>query len=412
MAKAKIITGLDIGSSSLKALMATKGPEEENLEVLGQIEVPSFGVRRGVVVNVERVAKDIEEILSQLQNETGQKINEVYVNLGGSHIFSLPSHGTVVVSRADQKISKEDINRVIQAAQTFSLPSNKEILEVFPKEFIVDNQRQIKEPLDMEGIRLEVEVLALCAFSPYIKNLISSVLNAGFRISDIVPSPLASAAAVLSPQQKELGVCLIDIGGGTTSFALYQEGDLIHLAVFPIGSGHITSDLAVGLRTDINIAEQIKKEFGRCIFKGGKRKEKIELPQNSGETEPLVFSHKMLVDIIEARVSEIFDLVQKEIKKVSPQGWLPAGLVLTGGGAKLPKIVEFAKKELKLPAKIGWPRDWKGLEKDPAWSGVCGLILEGMKDLEMGRMISVNWEPFWGERVKAKLKKIFKIFIP
>ncbi|PIS17510.1 MAG: cell division protein FtsA [Candidatus Nealsonbacteria bacterium CG09_land_8_20_14_0_10_42_14] len=408
MAKNNIITGLDIGTSSVKALSAVPKPDSQDLEVLGCVQVPSFGVRRGVVVKVDEVVKNIVQALSQLQEEVGQKIEDVYTNIGGSHIFSTPSRGTVIVSRADQRISEEDVHRVIQAAQAFSLPSNQEILDIFPQEYIIDSQGQIKEPLDMQGLRLEVKVLALCAFSPYLKNLTSVVLNAGFQISDIIPSSLASSYAVLTPQQKELGVCLVDIGAGTTDLAIYEEGDLVHLAVFPIGSEHITHDLAVGLKTDIEIAEQIKKEFGSCILKGGNKKERVEAPGGQNDGEPLTFYHRLLVNIIEPRVSEIFGLVQKELKNVLLQKTLPAGIVLTGGGAKLPKIVELAKKELKLPVRIGLTRGMAGLAEDPIWSTVSGLVLSG-RDLAGGEG---RRGPITSRGPVGKFKKIFKIFLP
>ena len=408
MPKNHIITGLDIGTSSIKALAVAKNPKSPDLEILGKIQIPSFGIRRGVVVEVDEVSKRITEGLCQLQEEIGHKIEDVYINVGGSHLFATPSHGTVVVSRADQKISEEDRDRVIQAAQTFPLQLNKEILDIYPIEFIVDNQRQIKNPLGMQGLRLEAEVIALGAFSPFLKNLTATVLNAGFQISDIVPSIIASSRAVLTPQQKELGVCILDMGAGTTDMAIFEEGNLLDVAVFPVGSERITNDLAVGLKTDVEIAEQIKKEFGTCVLKGGNKKERIEPPPGLGNGEPLVFSQKMLVKIIEARVSEIFDLVRQEIKKISPKGLLPAGIVLTGGGVKLPKIVEIAKKELKLPARIGVPQKIEGLDGDPSWSTVAGLVLGGL-DLEE----EVVRTPVFGkDGLATKFKKIFRIFIP
>lgn len=410
MAKNYIITGLDIGTSSIKALAVAKKLDNSGLELLGQVQIPSFGVRRGIVVDTDEVSKKTVEVLSQLQEEIGQKIEDVYINIGGSHIFSTFSRGTVIVSRADQKISEEDKNRVIQAAQTFPLSSNKEILDIFPREFIVDSQGQIKDPLGMRGVRLESEVLALCAFSPFLKNLTSAVLNAGFQISDITPSGLASARAVLTPQQKELGVYLLDIGAGTTDMAVYEEGDLVHAAVFPVGSERITQDLAVGLKTDVEISEQIKREFGTCLLEKGSKKEKITPPQGSVDGEPLIFSHKMLVRIIEARVCEIFNLAQQELKKIPIKGLLPAGVVLTGGGAKLPKIVELAKKDLKLPAKIGVPQGFPGLNGDPAWSTAFGLVLAGM-NLKQGRE-GEGLSFFGNSSFLKKLKNIFKIFIP
>lgn len=373
MAKNHIITGLDIGTHSIKALSAVQKSNAPALEVLGFVEVPSFGVRRGVVYNVDNVSERITEALHQLQESTGQKVEEIYVNIGGSHIFSTLSRGTVIVSRADRRISEEDVNRAVQAAKTFPVPSNNEILETFPKEFVIDGHGKIKNPCDMEGVRLEAEVIALCAFSPYKINLTSAVLAADLQIADIIPSALASSRAVLTPQQKELGVCLLDIGAGTTDFVVFQEGDMVHTAVLPVGSDHITNDLAVGLKIDIELAEQIKKEFGTCVYKGGGKKEKIAT--ENGET--LFFSQKALVGIIEARVGEIFDLARQELKKIAPQCSLPAGVVLTGGGSKLQRIVEFAKKELKLPIRLGLPQNLEGLEKDPSLSAVCGLVLTG-----------------------------------
>lgn len=407
MAKNPIITGVDIGTSEIKALAGIKNPETKTLEILGQVRYPSFGVRRGVVADPDEVSARVSEVLSRLQQELGQKIEDVYINIGGSHIFAASSSGSIVVSRADQRISEEDKNRVIQTAQTFSLPSNKEILNIFPIEFIVDDQGKIKDPLNMQGLRLEVKILALCAFSPFLKNLTTAVLEAGFQISDITPSILASARAVLTPRQKELGVCLLDIGAGTTDMAVYEEGDLIHLAVFPLGSELITHDVAVGLKTDVELAERIKREFGSCILKGGNKKEKVAQVKNQGNSEPLIFTRKMLVKVIEARVSEIFGLVMHELKKNPPKGTLPAGVVLTGGGAMLPKIVELAKKEMKLPVKIGFPEGIAGLDEDPTLSAAAGLILEGM-DLKKDD----GTLPIFSSGLGGKIKKAFKIFIP
>lgn len=403
MAKAKIITGLDVGSYSIKALAVKQKTDSKDLEVLGLIEIPSFGVRKGVVADIDKVSKNITEALNQLQENISQKIEDVHVNIGGSHIFSTLSRGTVIVSKADSSISQEDVDRVLQAAKAFPLPSNSEILEVFPKEFIVDGQDKIKEPCDMQGLKLEAEVLALCVFSPYKKNLTSAVLNADFQISDIIPSSLASSRAVLTPQQKELGVCLLDIGGGTTDLAVFQEGDLVHTAVFPIGSAHITNDLAIGLKAEVELAEQIKREFGTCLAKAGSKKERVETENG----EVLIFSHKMLAGIIEARVSEIFDLTREELKKALSQSLLPAGIVLTGGGAKLPRIIDLAKKELKLPVRIGVQQELDGLEKDSSLSTVCGLVLEAYETNGGHHTPSDLGGGFF-----PKLKKIFKVFLP
>lgn len=408
MAKLQIITGLDIGTNTVKILVVAKKAGESEFEVLFQAQEPTSGVKKGIVINPEEVSKIVQFLANRAKEEIGKKIDSVYINIGGGHIFSTFSHGTVAVSRADQKISEEDIKRVLQAAETFSLPANKEILNAFPKEFIIDGQGGIKEATGLQGVRLEAEVLILAGFSPYLKNLTQSVLNSDLQILDVIPSPLASSAAVLSQRQKELGVALLEIGAGTSGLVIFEDGDLVHLAIFPIGSANITNDIAIGLKTDIEIAERIKIECGSCIVKGGNKKEKIEI----GGEESLVFSQKMLTRIIEARVSEIFKEVQKELKKISKQGLLPAGVVLVGGGVKLPKIVELAKKELKLPCRIGKPQFFPALESDPGFSTVCGLIagsldLEELKGGHAGSRFSIT-----DGGIGNKIKKIFKNFVP
>lgn len=397
MAK-KFITALDIGTSAIKVLGAFK--KEEELEVAFQDEEKSSGVRRGIIVNTDEVSNILKNVFLKIKEETGRKIDSVFVNIDGVHLFSTPSHGVVAVSRADQKISEEDIQRVLQAAQTFSLSSNKEILEVIPREFIVDEEKGIKDPLGLQGVRLEVESLALGGFSPYIRNLEKAVLNSGLQISDIIPSPIAAARSSLTQKQKELGVALIDIGAGTTGLTVFEEGNLIHLVVLPIGSANITNDIAIGLKTDIEIAERIKIEFGSCLFRGKDKKEKIDV----GEEEPLIFSLYSLSKIIEARVSEIFSEVNKELKKISKEKLLPAGVVLTGGGAKMPKIADLAKKELKLPAKIGRPKGVPGID-DPSLSTLCGLALEGAE-------LEGEAKSELGRGIGSKIKRIFKIFLP
>jgi len=410
MARGQVIAALDIGTGSIKILAAQIKKRTQELEILGLVQTPSFGLRRGVVINPEETSKAIESALEEFHNLTGQKIDSVYTNIGGNHIFTTISKGVVAVSRADQKISPEDIDRVLQAAQTFSLPSNKEIIEVVPREFVVDGEKGIKEPLGLQGIRLEAEISALCGFAPYIKNLTNAVLNAGLEIDDLIVSPLASAKSVLKPRQRELGVCLIDIGAGTTGMAIFDEGSLIHTTIFPVGSGHITNDIAIGLKTDIDTAEKIKLDFGSCPVREKRKKgrsshqkkrERIELI----EGEPLTFSQKTLNEIIEARISEIFELVNKELKKVSRQGKLPAGVVLTGGGAKLPKVSDLARRELKLSCQIGYPQGILGLEEDPSLAVVSGLILRSV-DSEEKKLHSI------GGGIGSRIKRIFRIFIP
>lgn len=404
------MTGLDIGTNTIKALVIERKNKE--WEVLSYKKIPSFGLRKGSVVNAEEVAKNIQLLMSDVQKDVSRKINSVFVNIGGSHLYTTPSDGIISVSRANQIISQEDIDRVLQATRAVNIPQNEEVLDVFPREFIIDDQKGIKQPLSLKGVRLEVKVLLLCVFSPYFINLTQSVLNSKLHIDDVVPSPLAAAEAVLTPQQKELGVALVDIGAATISIAVFEEGELIHLAVFPIGSANITNDIAIGLKTEIATAEEIKKQYGSCVpaktsARAGEEKDrkKIEISDSSAS---LSFTKKDLVNIIEPRVSEILDLVAKELKKINRQELLPCGIVLTGGGARIPKIKELAKEQLKLPVEIGKVKNILGIEEDPALATVAGLALGG---------VDVSLEDKEGilgaaRGIGARLKKIFRVFVP
>ncbi len=405
--RGNIVAGLDIGTHTIKALAAQKS--KSGWEVLSYAEMPSFGLRKGAVVNADETSKNVQMIMSGLEKESGKRIGSVFVNIGGSHLYLTPSDGIISVSRADQRISKEDIERVLQATKAINIPHNEEVLDVFPKEYIIDDQKGIKQPLDLTGVRLEAKVLLLCYFQPYFINLTQAVLNSKLQIDDVVPSPLAAARAVLTPQQKELGVALIDIGANTTSLAVFEEGDLIHFAVFPIGSANITNDIAIGFQTNIETAESVKKQHGTCIFpktdieKREQSKKKIEI---FDESAPVFFTKKNLVDIIEPRVSEILDLISKELKKINKQELLPAGIVLTGGGAKMPRLREFVKNTLKLPCEIGAPKGIAGVKDDPSLATVAGLTLAGVDFTEEPGILGAT--KGWG----SKIKKIFKAFIP
>ena len=405
--KGNIVAGLDIGTGSIKALVAQR--TKKDWEVLSYAEIPSFGLRKGAVVNVEETAKNVQMILSGIERDCNKKINSVFVNVGGSRLYVMPSDGIISVSRADQRISKEDTDRVLQATRAINMPRNDEILDVVPKEFIIDDQRGIKNPVDLTGIRLEAKVLLLCIFSPDFLKLTQSVLNTKIQIDDVIPSPLAAANAVLTPQQKELGVALIDIGASTTSLAVFEEGDLIHLAVMPIGSANITNDIAIGLKTDVAMAESIKKQHGTCMLVSREREKqkpgvkKIEIFEKSSS---LSFTKKNIVDIVEPRVSEILDLVQKELKKINKQQQLPGGIVLTGGGAKIPKIRELTKETLKLSCEIGIPKGIIGVQEDPSLATVTGLALEGV-DFEQDDSILVFTKGWW-----SKIRKFLRHFIP
>ena len=399
--KQQVVAALDIGTKSIKLAVAAV-TDEGTLDVLSTVEEPAFGVRKGVVAHSQDVAKHIASLVSKAEQLTSHTIEEVSCSIGGSRLFCVPSHGLVAVSRADSQISQEDVDRVLLGAQTFSLSRNQEILDVYPVQYIVDGEPGIKEPIGMKAVRLEVDVLAVCLFSPDLKNLTEAVLEAGLEITGIHPGPVVAASAVLTPQQKERGVAVVDLGAGTTSIAVFEEGDLQHLAVLPVGSQNITDDLAVGLRCEHDAAERIKTEFGALLGPKGKRQERLEV----ADGEELVFTTKLVSHIIEARVKEIFELVSKELKVVEKQGDLPGGVVLCGGGAKLPKIAEFAKKELKLPVRVGSFEAGTLLEKDPSFLTVLGLLVEAAEDENRVR------EPKRTLPGAGWLKRLFQSLIP
>lgn len=412
MAKGHIIAALDIGTSTVKALVVERRGAE--WEVVSYSQLPSVGLRRGAVVSPEETAKSIQTLMSGVERDAGRKIHAVSVNIGGSHLHVIPSDGLISVSRADHIISEEDRERVLQATKAINIPLNEEILDVFAREYIIDEQRGIKQPVGLTGVRLEAKVVLLCYFQQYFINLTHAVLGAKLQIDDIVPSPLAAAEAVLTREQKEIGSAVIDIGAATTSLAVFEEGDLIHLAIFPLGSANITNDIAIGLRTDVALAEEIKKQHGACMMgaSDGKRessKKKIEMSQGP---QTLSFTRKNLVDIIEPRVSEILALMQKELKTIGREQLLPGGVVLTGGGAKLPKIKDLAKQQLRLPCQVGVARNIVGLEEDPALTTVVGLVMassyfdEGSDAGVFG--LPTGFMKGWG----SKFRRMFRVFIP
>lgn len=395
------ICGIDIGTQTIKVL-AAKPKEGEGLEIVSQISQEVEGVRRGVIISPEIISDVLQGILFRLKEERGQKISSVYVNINGSHLFTQLSRGLISVSRADHNISEEDIQRVLQAAEAISLPSNKEIFDSVSQEFVIDGEGGIKEALGLRGVRLEAEVLVLGGFAPYLRNLNEAILGSDIQISDRIPSCIAAARACLTDKQKESGAAVVDIGAGTTGLAVFQEKDLVHLTVLPMGSANITSDIAIGLKTDIDLAERIKIEYGTCFCSRLSKREKIE----NAEGENLLFSPKQVTDIINLRVLEIFREIYKELKKISREKSLPSGVVITGGGSKLPRILELAKRELKLPVRLGKPQGISGLG-DPLWSVCSGLVLHGA-DLEENESGGISQVKDWAGR----FKKIFKAFIP
>lgn len=376
MARDKIIVGLDIGTHSTKAVIAKKKSSDERVQILGVGTTPSAGIRRGAVADIEEASQSIKNAIAEAEKVSGVRVDGVMVNVDGPHIIAKMSKGVVAVSRADQEISKDDIERVVSAAEAVSLPPNKEILHVIPREFVVDGESGIKDPYGMHGVRLELNALIIECSTPVVKNVERCVETAGFDIENIILSPLAAAHSTLTKRQKELGVLALDIGSATTGLVVYEDGDIIHVQILPVGSGHITNDIAIGLRTNIDVAEKIKLEYGYCVPEEVSKKDFIDLLK-AGHGEHLQANKKEVAEIIEARLEEIFDLVNKELKKINKQSLLPAGVVILGGGAKLPGIVDLAKKMLKLPAQIGCPQEVDGLSdyiEDPTYATAVGLV--------------------------------------
>lgn len=399
----RIITGIDIGTGSVKAVSAMRNSDTSEFEILAKIQRPVSGVRKGVVSNVDEVSETISECVKDMEIQTNQKIEGVYVNINGSHMTTSSSRGLVSVSRADQKISSEDMDRVVQAAKAFPMSKNKEIIDVFPKEYMIDGVGGIKDPLDMQGVRFEAEVLIMEGFSQYLKSTTQSILDVGIQVNDLIPGILSAAKSVLSPKEEERGVAIIDIGASTTSMAVFEEGILLHIAVFPIGSNNITNDIAIGLKCDIDTAEKIKIEFTSCVTT--KSDKKIEKVLSLESREEISFTRANLRKIVNARICEIFDLAQEELKKISKNELLPAGIVMTGGGSLLPGMSELVKKEFKLPCRVGNPSGFNPPIDDPRFSVACGLIITGY-DLEdeTGSRIFGN--------AKDKIKRFFKSLMP
>lgn len=379
MTEKEIIAGLDIGSTAIRLAVGQSVGEEGKIHIIGAAEVPAEGISKGIISSIEDAVSSISACLEKAERMVGVPIERAWVGISGGHIISQESQGVVAVARSDGEISEDDVERSIEAARTVATPLNYEILHVIPKGFTVDGQVGIKDPLGMTGVRLEVETQIIQGLSSQIKNLTKAVYRPGINIEDLVLSILATSEAVLTSRQKELGVAVINIGGSTTSLAVFEEGDILHTAVMPVGSDHITSDIAIGLRISIDAAEKIKLEYGSALANGINKRDEIDIGELEGKESNFI-SKKYIAEITEARVEEILDKIDAELKKVDRSGKLPAGVILTGGGAKLAGLVEAAKKQLRLPATLGRPLNiTSAIDKvnDPAFSTAIGLVIWG-----------------------------------
>ncbi len=378
----EIYTGLDVGSYAIRVAVGRLVPTSdggEQIHIIGAVEVASEGVSKGTITNLEDAVSSISRALEQAERITGVPLSKAWVGINGSHILSQESRGVIGVGRSDGEIRDEDVERSIEAARTVATPTNYEIIHVIPKSFTVDGQRGVKDPVGMSGIRLEVDAIIIQGLGSQIKNLTKAVYRTGLDIEDLVFSILATAEAVVSERQKELGVCVVNVGASTTSLVVYEEGDVLHTAVLPIGSDHVTSDIAIGLRTSIEVAEQVKLHHATCAPQEVSKKEEINLGELGAPEEEFV-GRRFVADIVEARVLEIFEHVDRELKKIDRSGMLPAGVVLTGGGAKLAGIQDAAKAALRLPVCLGTGIGVSSVidrVNDPAMATALGLVLWG-----------------------------------
>lgn len=410
MAKNNLAVGLDIGSAYIKVAVGTKREAVGSFNVLGASIIPSVGLRRGTVIEPDETARVIIRAIEEAERMAGEPIETATISIGGSGISSLNSKGVVAISRADGEVGPDDIERVIEAAAAIAVPGNQEILQVIPRSFTIDDQANIRDPLGMRGIRLEVDAHIITAQSNALKNLDKAIDQASIDIERRVPVMLASAEAVLEKNQREAGVLLVDIGGTSTSLAVFEEGSLLHTAVLPIGSSHITNDIAIGLRSSLETAERVKLEYGSAMSRQVGLRETIDLGTFSAQDKHQVSRHQ-IARIIEARLGEMMHMIREELRVIGHDSMLPAGAVFTGGGSKLSGLLDMAKEKLALPVTLGFPRELNGvMDKvdDPAFAAVVGLMLysdESQKGRFLFRSLSLSG-------VGGSIRDWFRSFLP
>lgn len=376
-----IHVGLDIGSSSVTCVVGVLEEEMPNPSIIGVGRSKNSGSRRGTIVDIEDTVAAITDAVDEAERLSGYPVDSATIGVDGSHTASQNSKGVIAVGGGNREINEDDVARVEEAATVVQLPPNREIIQFFPRNYRLDGQDNIKDPTGMSGVRLEVDAHIITGSTPALKNLQRSVYQVGININSQCVVGIAAAEAVLSKKQKESGVALVDIGGATTNVVVYEEGEVLHTATLPIGSGHITNDLAIGLRTDLDTAEKIKTKHASAL--SGKSDKKT-FAIKDGNKEQLRIEHKEVDEIAEARLEELFDMVNEEFDKVHKAGKLPAGVVLTGGGAKLDKIDEFAKDALSLSVQIGKPHGFSGIAdsvNDPIYASAVGLMLEDIHNM-------------------------------
>ena len=410
----RTVVGIDVGTTKICTMVA-EVRDDGRVNILGRGLTPSKGLDKGVVVNIDEAVAAISTSVEKAERTSGYRIGTAYVGIAGRHISSLNQTGVVAIPRADHEITRQDVDRAVESAQAVAIPTQREVIHVIPRAYIVDGHENIRDPIGMSGYRLEVETHIVTAEAMAVQNLIRSVERAGVVIDDLVLQPLASAEAVLSPEDKDRGVVLVDIGGGTTDVAIFIQGGIWHSVVLPLGGNQLTNDIVYVLHTPHDTAEYLKLKYGQAIAREPEEGEDDEIDTESfapGERQQI--SRFYLNQIIQARVEQIIDLVGAEIRRSGYEGLLPAGVVLTGGSALLSGIDELARDMLKVPVRIGVPTNLSGLAESvdaPPFATSIGLVRWGMtKGMRhpsgsyTGRIESNNWRNVY-DRFKLWLRE-------
>lgn len=401
----EIVVGLDIGTTKIAAVVGRKD-QYDKINIVGVGQYPSQGLRRGVVINIKKTVESIQKAVEQAELVSGHKVSKVYAGIAGDHIRSINSKGVIAVSGKDKIITDDDVNRVVSAAKAIALPMDREILHVIPQEYIVDDQDGIKYPVGMAGVRLESEVHIVTAAAASAQNIVNCIMEAGYDVADIVLEPYASSIAVLEPDERDLGVCIIDIGGGTTDIAMFFDGSIRYTSVIGLGGQHVTSDLSQGLRTSMDQAEEIKKKYGVALQTLLESDELIKVPGVGGRASREI-SRSVLSAIIQPRMEEMFSLALREMEKSNVFDSMGAGVVLSGGASLLEGTVELAERVMGMPVKIGEPIVSGGLVetvKSPIFATGVGLVYYAFDYGENGLIddkASFGW-------IVNRLKEIFE----
>ncbi len=409
MDREAVLVGIDVGTSKVCCLIGEVG-RDGGLTIVGKGVVPAAGLKKAVVVNIEQTVRSIGSAVEQSERSSGYQIDRAFVAVGGQNVESQNSRGAVAVSGHHREVTREDISRATEVARAVTIPSNREVLHVLPRGFIVDGQEGVKDPLGMSAIRLEIETHIVTASATAVRNLAKCVQLANVKIDELVASSLAAAEAVLSDTERELGVAVVDIGAGTIDLALFVDGQAYKTAVLPIGGNNVTNDVAIGLKTSLQVAEDLKIQYGNCALSTIDRSETVSVPM-LGEPAGRTVSRLQIGQIIEARMREMFELVRAEIT-MAGDGMLPAGVVLTGGGSQLMGAAALGRDVLDMPVRVAGPSDVGGLTDNilnPAFSTSIGLLIWGANALQSGEAGRFESAPAGGAVGRARdwLRNLF-----